>query len=153
MHLEPTSKHKNFIFLYELGFSVVSRPRRGKLKQGTSAYVTVFTAKSRNISVIAARNKYGMIFHKIYDKAVTGEDFKHCLIELKGATVFVGVKNLIYSSIFDDARIHHYCGLQETINQLSLNICYLPLYSSFLNYYRKHFFCIEKISHPRRSPL
>ena len=55
-----------------------------------------------------------MIFHKIYDKAVTGEDFKQCLIEQKAATVSSKIKNPIY--ILDNACIHHYCGLQETIN-------------------------------------
>ena len=34
-HLESTSEHKNFIFLDEVGFSVVSLPRRGRSKQGT----------------------------------------------------------------------------------------------------------------------
>ena len=110
-------------------FSVVSCQRRGRLRQGTSAYVTVSAAKSRNISVIAAMNKYGTIFYKVY-KAVTGEDFKQCFIELKAATVSAGIENPIYIYILDNA---HYHGLQETINQLSLNICYLPLYSPFLN--------------------
>ena len=72
-----------------------------------------------------------MIFHIVYDKAVTGEDFKQCLIELKEATVSAGIENPIY--IFDNARIHHYRGLQEAIDQLRLNICYLPPYSPFLN--------------------
>ena len=102
-HLESTLEHKNFIFLDEVGFNVVSRPRRGRSRQDTSAYVTVSAAKSRNISVVAAMNKYGMIFHKVYDKAVTGEDFKQCLIELKAATVPAGIENPIY--VLDNARI------------------------------------------------
>ena len=102
----------------------MSRPRRGRSRQGISAYVTVSAAKSQNILVVAAINKYGMIFHKVYDKAITKEDFKQCLIELKATTVSTGIENTIY--ILDNARIRHYCGLQETINQLNLNICYLP---------------------------
>ena len=130
-HLESTSQHKSFIFLDEVGFSVVSRPKRGRSRQDNSAYVTVSAAKSRNVSVVAAMNKYGMIFHKVYDKAVTGEDFKQCLLELKAATVSARIENPIY--ILDNARIHHYRGLQKTINQFSLNICYLPQYFPFLN--------------------
>ena len=38
-HLESTSEH-NFFFLDKVGFSVVSHPK-GRLRQGTSAYVTV----------------------------------------------------------------------------------------------------------------
>ena len=30
-----------------------------------------------------------MIFHKTYDKIITGEDFKQCLIELKAVSVSV----------------------------------------------------------------
>ena len=90
-----------------------------------------------------------MIFHEVYDKAVTGEDFKQCLIELKAATVSAGIENPIY--ILDNACIHHYCGLQETINQLNLNIC--PSVFSFSKSYRKHFFSVEKFSYLRRSPL
>ena len=56
-HLKSTSEQKNFIFLYEVGFSLVSRPRRGRSRQGTSAYATVSTSKSQNISVVAAINK------------------------------------------------------------------------------------------------
>ena len=33
-HLESTSEHKSFIFLDKVGFSVVSRPKRGKSGQG-----------------------------------------------------------------------------------------------------------------------
>ena len=98
-HLESTSEHKNFIFLVEVEFSVVSCQRRGRLRQGTSAYVTVSAAKSQNISVIAAMNKYGTIFYKVY-KAVTGEDFKQCFIELKAATVSAGIENPIYIYIY-----------------------------------------------------
>ena len=132
-HLESTSKPKNFIFLDIVvnRFSVVSRPKRGRSRQGISTYVPVSAAKSRNISGVAAMNRYEMIFHKIYDKAVTKEDFKQCLIELKAATVSAGIENPIY--IIDNAGIHYYRGLLETINKLSLNICYLFPYSPFLS--------------------
>ena len=114
-------------------YNVVRRPKRGRSRQGTSAYVTVSAAKSRNISIVAAMKKYGMIFHKVYEKAVTGEDFKQCLIELKAATVSAGIENPIYMYILDNAHFYHYRELKETINQLSLNICYLPPYFPFLN--------------------
>ena len=37
-----------------------------------------------------------MVFHKVYDKAVTGEDFKQCLIDVKAATVSARTENPIY---------------------------------------------------------
>ena len=35
--------------------------------------------------------------------------------------------------ILDNARIYHYKGLNETISELNLKLCYLPPYSPFLN--------------------
>ena len=71
-NLESEQEHKNFVFVDEMRFTVVSRPKRRRSRQGTSPYVTVNAAKSRNIFVVAAMNKYRMIYHKILDKAVTG---------------------------------------------------------------------------------
>ena len=61
-------------------------------------------------------NKYGVIYHKNHDKAVTGKDFKTCLIELKAAIEAANNSNSIL--ILDNVRVHHYRGLQETIQEL-----------------------------------
>ena len=66
-----------------------------------------------------------MIFHKVYN-AVTGEDFKQCLIELKAATVSAGIENPIYT--LDNACIHHYRGLQETINRALISVIFLRIF-------------------------
>ncbi|KAG0441934.1 hypothetical protein DMUE_0679 [Dictyocoela muelleri] len=86
-NLEYLYSDKNFIFIDEVGFSVVSRPKRGRSKIRTSTYVSVRAAKSRNISVVAAMNKYGMIYHKIHDRALNGENFKFCVVDLKAAAI------------------------------------------------------------------
>ena len=39
-HLESTSEHKNLIFLDKVGFSVLSCPKRGRLRQNNSTYET-----------------------------------------------------------------------------------------------------------------
>ena len=41
--------------------------------------------------------------------------------------------------ILDNARIHHYKGLNETISELNLKLSYLPPYSPFLNRIEKIF--------------
>ncbi|TBU05697.1 hypothetical protein CWI36_0596p0040, partial [Hamiltosporidium magnivora] len=74
--LEVDNDDKNFVFLNEVGFAVVTRPSRGRNMRGKSAYLSVTAARSRNISVFAAMNKHGMIYHKIHERAVNGEDFK-----------------------------------------------------------------------------
>lgn len=56
---------KNLIFVDEVGFCVSSRTKRGRSIVGTSPYVPVIATRTRNISVIAAMNKYGMIHHKV----------------------------------------------------------------------------------------
>ena len=62
---------------------------------------------------------------------MTGEDFKTCLIEMKEATEAANIDNPIF--ILDNARINHYRGLQETIEELNLNIVYLLPRLPFLN--------------------
>ncbi|TBT96612.1 hypothetical protein CWI36_3514p0010 [Hamiltosporidium magnivora] len=58
--LEVDNDDKNFVFLDEVGFVVVTRI----------------------ISIIAAMNKYGMIYHKIYERAVNDEDLKLSIKEI-----------------------------------------------------------------------
>ncbi|KAG0432496.1 hypothetical protein DMUE_5493, partial [Dictyocoela muelleri] len=129
--LKIENDDKNFIFFDEVGFSVVSRPSKGRSKSGDSAYVSVPASRSRNISIIAAMNKYGMIFHKIHERAVNGEDFKASLREIKEACVLSDISISIF--IIDNARIHHYKGLRDDEEISSFNIVYLPPYSPFLN--------------------
>lgn len=129
--IELDTEDKNLVFLDEVGFSVVTRPKRGRAARGNSAYLHVSAARSRNISVVAAMNKYGMIFHKIHNKAVNGEDFKECLMELKAECTIQNINNPVF--ILDNARIHHYRGLSDTIESLGLKLFFLPPYSPFLN--------------------
>ena len=58
--LEASVEEKNIVFLDEVEFSVVSRPKKGRSPKGTSAFSNVPAARSRNISVIAAMNKYNL---------------------------------------------------------------------------------------------
>lgn len=129
--LETTVPHESIIFLDEVGFSVVTRPKRGRSLKGTSAYCSVSGARSRNISVVAAVNKNGIIYSKIHDKAVTGEDFKLSLEEIKIQCSLNQIPDPIF--VMDNAKIHHYKGLQNIIDNLHLKIEYLPPYSPFLN--------------------
>lgn len=130
-HLESQIEDKNLIFLDEVGFSLVTRPKRGRALKGVSPYVTVAAARSRNISVIAAMNKYGMIYHKINNHPVTGEDFKNWIIELKRLCIEIGITNPHF--ILDNARIHHYNGLNNILSDLNIQLVFLAPYSPFLN--------------------
>ena len=129
--LETEFENSNFIFIDEVGFSVVTRPKRGHLKTGCSPYVSVSAARSRNISVLAVMNKYGMIHHKVFNQALNGEDFKSALIEIKDKCTSKGILNPIFLAV--NARIHHYSNVEELIASLQLKVVYLPPYSPFLN--------------------
>ncbi|TBT99772.1 DDE-like endonuclease, partial [Hamiltosporidium magnivora] len=121
--LEVDNDDKNFVFLDEVG--------RGRNMRGESAYLSVTAARSRNISVVAAMNKYGMIYYKIHERAVNGEDFKLFIKEINESCQRQGILTPIF--VMDNARIHHYRGLNDDEEIASYRIKYLPPYSPFLN--------------------
>ena len=61
-----------------------------------------------------------MIYNKVHDTAVNGENFKVCLFEIKSICTNLGISDPIL--ILDNARIHHYKGLNETISALDLRL-------------------------------
>lgn len=128
---ETENDPENFIFIDEVGFSVVSRTKKARSLRGTSAYVDVSSARSRNISVVAAMNKQGMIFKKVYERPVNGVDFKNSFFEIHQNCIEIGITNPIF--IMDNARIHHYSEFKNDPLFQSLNVFYLPAYSPFLN--------------------
>ena len=62
--LEAETEHSNLVFIDEVGFCVVSRSKKGRSIVGSSPYVSVSAARSHNISVVAAMNKYGLNLSK-----------------------------------------------------------------------------------------
>ncbi|TBU10378.1 reverse transcriptase [Hamiltosporidium tvaerminnensis] len=128
---EVDNDDKNFVFLDEVGFAVVTRPSRGRNMRGESAYLSVTAARNRNILVVAAMNKYGLIYHKIHERAVNCEDFKLSIKEINESCQRQRILTPIF--VMDNARIHHYRGLNDDEEIASYRIKYLPPYSSFLN--------------------
>ncbi|KAF7702803.1 hypothetical protein CDIK_0346 [Cucumispora dikerogammari] len=122
---------RNLIFLDEEGFCVVTRTKSERSVLGESPVINVSAIKSRNISAIAASNKYGMIDCHINSNPVTGENFKAHLLNLKIKLLESGIENPVY--VFDNARIHHYRGLVEVLNSEGIVLKYLSPYSPMLN--------------------
>ncbi|TBU07224.1 hypothetical protein CWI36_0306p0010 [Hamiltosporidium magnivora] len=128
--LEVDNDDKNFVFLDEVRFVVVTRPSRCRHMRGESAYLSVTEARSRNISVVAVMNKYGMIYHKIHERAVNDEDLKLSIKEINESCQPQGILTPIF--VIDNARIHQYRGLNDdekllrgarTELQLRISIC------------------------------
>lgn len=126
-NLEQTTIHESFLFLDEVGFKVCTRPKRGRSLLGSRATTTVPLARTRNISVVAVMNRNKLLYHKIHDRAVNGEDFQICLNELKERCLELSIKFPVL--IMDNARIHHYKNLDFE----GFRILYLPPYCPFLN--------------------
>ncbi|TBU05401.1 DDE-like endonuclease [Hamiltosporidium magnivora] len=122
--LEVDNDDKNFVFLDEEGFVVVTRTNRGRNMRGESSYLSVIAARSRNISVVAAMNKY--------DK-----DFKLSIKEINESCQRQGI--LIPIFVMDIARVHLYRELNDDEEIASIRIKYLPPYSPFLNPIEKLF--------------
>ncbi|TBU19960.1 DDE-like endonuclease [Hamiltosporidium tvaerminnensis] len=128
---EVDNDDKNFVCLDKVGFAVVTRCCRGRNMRGESAYLSVTAARSRNISVVAAINKYGMIYHKNHERVVNGEDFKLSIKVINESWQRQGILSPIF--VMDNSRIHHYRGLNDDEEIASYRIKYLPPYSPFLN--------------------
>ena len=129
--LEESIEDKNLIFIDEVGFAVSTRTSKGRSLIGTQANLSVPAVRTRNISIFAAMNKYGMIIYEVFKRPINGEDFKTCLVNLKERCDVMSIKNQVF--IMDNARIHHYCGLHEIIQRMGLRMVYLPPYSPFMN--------------------
>ena len=114
-----------------MGFQVVSRPRRGRSLEGSSAVVRVPAARSRNISVISAMCCRYMLFSKVFDSTVSGDEFKTSFIELLQKCSDLKINNPVF--IMDNARIHHYAGVKQLIDERHICVLYLPPYTPMLN--------------------
>jgi hypothetical protein len=71
-----------FFVIDEVGFKDCTFPKRGRSKAGTRASTTVPQSRSRNISVVAVMNRNKLLYHKVHDRAVNGENFQCVLNEL-----------------------------------------------------------------------
>ncbi|KAF7696436.1 hypothetical protein CDIK_1887 [Cucumispora dikerogammari] len=95
LNLTASIKDKNLIFLNEVCFSVCSRTKKGRALIGRFLTITTGSIRSRNISVIAAANKFGMINFYVNNRPVNGEDFLGYIINLKNICSPKNIQNPI----------------------------------------------------------
>ena len=106
---------------------VSTRAKVGRAFAGQRATTPVPITRSRNISVVAAMTKDGMLYNKVHDSAVRAQDFQTCLEEIKSQCINLGIENPVI--ILDNARIHH----SQILNWDGFTQLYLPPYCPFLN--------------------
>ena len=129
--LESEIGDRNIVFIDEVGFSVSTRPKRGRAPRGVSPTVLIPNARSRNISVIAAMTRNGMVHIFINDTPINGEIYKKFIQVLMEKCTELEILDPIF--VMDNARIHHYNGLRELQISNRREFLYLPAYSPFLN--------------------
>ncbi|KAF7699559.1 hypothetical protein CDIK_1182 [Cucumispora dikerogammari] len=84
-----------------------------------------------NIPVCAAMTGHEMLFFKISDTAYNGETFKECLLAIKQKCNLLNLTNPKF--VLDNARIHHYQGMADSLLENDINLIFLPPYFPFLN--------------------
>lgn len=127
----PEEREMN-IFIDESGFNYHLRRTMARSKINTPAKVILPTVRGRNISLIAAINIEGVIFHQIITQSNVNSkifcDFLHELINKLKDKNFMKVW-----LILDNARIHKTQEVKDLVNNTCHELVFLPSYSPMMN--------------------
>ncbi len=120
--LGPTTNNK-IVSLDETSINLHSKPFYGWSKKGTRCIRKIKKVVRKRVSLILAISRKKVIGYKIVEKSVNGEIFKDFISDITS-------KKSNYNLLLDNARIHHYKKLKESItktnNKLIYNIPYHP---------------------------
>lgn len=119
------------IFIDEVGFNVSMRTGRGRSEIGTQANMIVPQIRSKNISIVCAMNKNGLIYYEHSLRAINQESFIAFIEQLKLKIRHIGIRSAVF--IMDNVRFHKTESVMNAINDLTTQAMYLPPYSPFLN--------------------
>lgn len=120
--------HSNFVFIDEFGCSLALRRGRARSKRGTPAIV-FGKSRSRNMSVIAAIDKDGPIYHTSKFGSVDQfvfVSFLESLVERLDAS-----KEHIL--VFDNLKVHTTENVKRFLNEKKVKFMLLPPWSPMLN--------------------
>lgn len=129
------------IFIDETGFNLHIRRNYGRSLAGARVNVTVPTVRGRNVTLIAAINANGVVFHKIISGSCTSEIFVGFMTELDvHVRDVLNLPNACY--YMDNARAHTAGATQQHLTTLSMQSKFLSPYSYMLNPIE---YCFSKI--------
>ena len=115
------------IYLDESGFNLHLTRQRGRALPGISPVTTVPASPGRNLSLLQAVSREGVLYYEVYTGSINAETFRRFLVDLEPT-----LPNQA-PVIMDNARIHHANLVQDWLAERSIPHLFLPPYSPFLN--------------------
>ena len=128
--MDSVIEHRNIVYLDEVGFTVTSRVNCGRALKNQPARLVVPSIRSRNITVMAAISRYGVVHYEILDGNGNGERFRQFLHGLQAELLERHPEPLL---IMDNVNFHRMQAVVEEMAVLGLEYHYLPPYSPFFN--------------------
>ena len=118
------------MYLDEVGFKVTSRVNRGRAPKNQAARLIVPSIRSRNITVMAAISRFGVVHYEVLDANGNGERFRQFLHGLQAALLEKHHNPVL---IMDNVNFHKMDIVLEEMAILGLDYHFLPPYSPFFN--------------------
>ncbi|XP_040175166.1 uncharacterized protein LOC120908323 [Anopheles arabiensis] len=129
--LSVENSNTGIVFLDEVGFNLSMRTSQGRSQKGTIPTLVVPQLRSRNISIICAMDKNGIVHYHSHNRAVNRELFKQFILQLKEKLRTRGIDESYL--IMDNVAFHKCIEVKEAIGNEEDKPLYLPPYSPFLN--------------------
>lgn len=120
------------VFIDEVGFNISMRTSMGRSLVGTAATKVVPQIRTRNVSIVCAMNRGGILHYiskkRAINQGVFAEFVKELNTNMNGHNV--GHQPIL---IMDNVAFHKCTTVRETIVAEGFDVMYLPPYSPFLN--------------------
>jgi len=133
----------SIVFVDEIGFNVSMRSIRARSLVGKPAVKNVPVLRSRNMSIICAMNRGGLIYYKLHKGPATITLFSQYFNEL--ALKLADFQILERVIVMDNNAFHHTSLVKEAAEANNFTILYLPSYYPILNPIENLFSKLENI--------
>lgn len=141
----------NFVFIDEFGVNLSIRRRRGRSLIGTSAFIVLNGTRGRNLSVCAAIDLSGHLYHLATFSSFNQDLFIQFLANLK-SKLDSSKRNLL---ICDNAAFHKTEKVKEFLKSNNLEMMFNAPWSPMLNPIEECFSKVKnflKLNHSSNSP-
>ncbi|XP_049292942.1 uncharacterized protein LOC125768820 isoform X2 [Anopheles funestus] len=129
--LPSTVPDNGIVFVDEVGFRVSMRVMRERLLVGTKAVKVVPQIRTRNIYVVCAMNRTGIVHYMTSNHAIDRHFFVTFINELKQKLREISIPRAVV--IMDNVAFHKCTEVKQLFKKGDGRAMYLPPYSPFLN--------------------